>query len=403
MSDYNTQQYNKIWDEVNIEIDKLQKRYRVLHTITKEEADRLPRAKEGDVYSQNPSIPDNPTEAFELFKNYYAQISALVQRTFFIEKYKVWNKASVEAEIAVIEKWIEEVKKLDYTDAMNGVDKHLPQYEYLRLANGYYDGYLMTWNEHRETSTAASVYGRYFIFYEYLKDMLDKFYVPSSKYLHLIDIDFEDLPRYVIEKGIVSRFERLAIRKDEEYINWHNSWGQYINTIPNEHRLKAMQKGIEYGSKVYKYHLEKECEKQHNCQYNESWERRIAIAQDALDKILAVAKENDKGEQQAQEINGNPEFTTARQVLALHYLLEHCGVNNIDNTVKAKFIQFLTNRQTDAKNIRNTSIYKRLKNVLGNDNKSLKNDLSFIRQYFEDLGLQSISVSITKEIANCKE
>lgn len=113
MSDYNTQQYNKAWHEVNIEINALKKHYRVLHTVTKEEAEELPRAKEGDVYTQNPPIPNTPIEAFDLFKNYYAQINALVQRTIFIEKYKVCNKASVKAEIAEIEKWIEEANKLD--------------------------------------------------------------------------------------------------------------------------------------------------------------------------------------------------------------------------------------------------------------------------------------------------
>ncbi len=398
MSDYNTQQYNKIWDEVNIEIDKLQKRYRVLHTITKEEADRLPRAKEGDVYPKNPIIPDNPIEAFELFKNYYAQISALVQRTVFIEKYKVWNRASVEAEIAVIEKWIEEVKKLDYTEAVSGVNKHLQQYEYLRLANGYYEGYKMTWQEHQETSTAASVYGRYFIFYEYLKEMLDKFYMPSSKYLHLIDINFEDLPRYVIERGIVARFENLALRKDEEYNNWFNNWAQFINTIPNEHRLKAMQKGIEYASKVYKYHLEKECEKPDNCRYNESWERRIAIAQNALDKTLATDKENDKVEQQAQETNGNPEFTLSRQVLAIHYLLKQSGIDNIDKTNIARFVQFLTNREVNAKSISDTRIYKTVRNPFSTSNKTLIADLQFVRKQFEDLQMPEITQLITKEI-----
>lgn len=398
MSNYNTQQYNKAWHEVNIEIDALKKHYRVLHTVTKEEAEELPGAKEGDVYTKNPPIPNAPIEAFELFKNYYAQINALVQRTIFIEKYKVWNKASVKAEIAEIEKWVEEANKLNYKEAVNSIDKHRAQYEYLRLANNYYDGYLMSWEQHQDNSTAAFVYGRYFIFYDYLKDLLDKFNVGNSSYLHLIDIDFENLPHYIIEKGIVNRFERLTLRRDEEYNNWYNSWGQFINTIPNEYRLKLMEKGIEYANKVYQYHLEKECRKQDNCRYNESWERRIAIAKNALDKVLAAVGANGKNEEQAQETIGNPEFTTARQVLALHYLLEHCGVNNVDNTVKARFIQFITGKEAGAKAIYNTTIYKKVNNVLG-DKKTLIKDLQFVLKYFEDLGLQSIADNIKKEIA----
>lgn len=256
----------------------------------------------------------------------------------------------------------------------------------------------MSWEQHQDNSTAAFVYGRYFIFYEYLKDLLDKFYVGNSKYLHLIDIDFENLPHYIIEKGIINRFEKLKLGKDEEYNDWFNCWGQFINTIPNEYRLKVMQKGIEYADKVYQYHLEKECTKQDNCRYNESWERRIAIAQNSLDKILATAKENEKIEQQAQETNGNPEFTLSRQVLAIHYLLKQSGIDNIDKTSIARFVQFLTNRESNAKSISDTRIYKTVRNPFSTSNKTLIADLQYVRKQFEDLQMPEITQLITKEI-----
>jgi hypothetical protein len=99
-----------------------------------------------------------------------------------------------------------------------------------------------------------------------------------------------------------------------------------------------------------------------------------------------------------QEHNVNPEFTTARQVLAMHFLFDYCNISNVDLTAKARFIQFLNGKETNAQTITNTNIYKKLKKPYPADEKTLIKDLKYIRTFFEDLGLTQIVDKINKEI-----
>ena len=108
------------------------------------------------------------------------------------------------------------------------------------------------------------------------------------------------------------------------------------------------------------------------------------------EKELTTAEVSDILELPSTPKNSNPAFTTSRQVLAMYYLLneiDHKGINQIDKTDKAKFIEFLT-----GKNYNN--IYKNLSNPFkGLDKKSPKNflnDIEYIKLHFENLGLKSI-------------
>lgn len=111
------------------------------------------------------------------------------------------------------------------------------------------------------------------------------------------------------------------------------------------------------------------------------------------------------GSNQSNETEFSPEtiakqnisFTTSRQVLAIYYLLneiDHKGINQIDKTNKAKFIEFLT-----GKNYNN--IYKTLSNPFkGLDKKNPKsflNDVEYIKMHFENLGLKSIIQKINAD------
>ncbi|MBA3285021.1 MAG: hypothetical protein H0U27_08185 [Nitrosopumilus sp.] len=99
----------------------------------------------------------------------------------------------------------------------------------------------------------------------------------------------------------------------------------------------------------------------------------------------------------------NKEFTTARQVLAIHYLMEELNVfAKADKTEVARFIQFLTGKETGVSKINDTTIYKKVKSPFSKNDKQLESDLRFIRIYFEKLGLISITDKINKEI-NSKE
>jgi len=93
----------------------------------------------------------------------------------------------------------------------------------------------------------------------------------------------------------------------------------------------------------------------------------------------------------------NRDFTLARQNLAIHYLLKHSRLgNDIDKTNVARLIQLITGREGN-KAIKDTRIYKFAKSPLMSD-KNVKQDLQFIRPYFENLGLQAIVDDINKEI-----
>ena len=104
---------------------------------------------------------------------------------------------------------------------------------------------------------------------------------------------------------------------------------------------------------------------------------------------------------ETNEKDGNKEFTTARQVLAIHYIMDQLNVySNTDKTEIARFIQFLTGKETGVAKIGDTSIYKKLKNPLAKSDKQIESDLIYIRTYFEKLGLKDITAKINKEIGS---
>lgn len=88
----------------------------------------------------------------------------------------------------------------------------------------------------------------------------------------------------------------------------------------------------------------------------------------------------------------NPDFTTARQVLAVLYLLEYCQVKEVDKTQKARFIEFLTGKNYD-------NIYKAVRSPLASKVGNFRReDLQFIRPFFENLGLVEIVKMINNQL-----
>lgn len=91
------------------------------------------------------------------------------------------------------------------------------------------------------------------------------------------------------------------------------------------------------------------------------------------------------------------DFTTRRQVLAMYYLLDSLDkdTHQIDRTVKARFIEFLTGKNYD-------SIYKSLANphkgLDNNNNQNALKDMEYVKSHFEKLGLQAIVDKITNDM-----
>jgi hypothetical protein len=219
--------------------------------------------------------------------------------------------------------------------------------------------------------------------------------ISGSSFADKIKIDFKGLPGFIIKK-IYQKFEHLTLRTNEDFLSWRDGIYLYMEQVPEEFRKLTLEKGIEYGEKVLQYHIDFECHDPINCTINENMNRRLTLAKALFAELYPEPVQIDTD---ALELNtGNPEFTTSRQVLAMHYLFEHCNVVNVDTTEKARFIQFLTGREINAKNIGNTNIYKKLKSPFPQSEKTLINDLQFIRTYFEKLGLIEIVSKINKEI-----
>jgi len=92
----------------------------------------------------------------------------------------------------------------------------------------------------------------------------------------------------------------------------------------------------------------------------------------------------------------NKEVTIRKKVLAIKYLLEGLSINN-DKIAIADFIKLITGKEVNQKT-KDGNIYKMLKKPFPTSDKSLINDLSYIRPYFEKLGLSEIVDVINREI-----
>lgn len=92
------------------------------------------------------------------------------------------------------------------------------------------------------------------------------------------------------------------------------------------------------------------------------------------------------------------EYTLNRQFLAIKYLLIQSGFKelHVDKTKWAEFVRFLTGRQPNAKHIKNTTLYDRVRS----DSPENVDDLLFIRKFFIDLKLPEIVRLMDEEISS---
>lgn len=326
---------------------------------------------------------------------------------------------------------------------------------------------------------------------------MEKREYPESQYYHLINFDFGNLSKSVVNE-ILWRFEDLD-NLNGDYNRWRAELISFLDTIPEKEKVKTLIKAVHYGKKVIELYTNTIYPKTQNSNQLESFDRRIELAMalynkyqkkhrldfnnwlmgkphwrevsyeynteqayqhkqdlkavfwncyvyfeekvkeyfgefkilpievlnelifrfrqdfpksgrveginyfdDLLEQLIdKYPSEQKEVEKEDNEIGGNDlnKPTLGRQVLAIHYLLEHCDIKNVDKTAKARFVQLLTGRELGAKAIQNTTIYKKVSNPFSTDNKTLNADLQFIRTYFENLGLNDISQSITNEIS----
>ena len=108
-----------------------------------------------------------------------------------------------------------------------------------------------------------------------------------------------------------------------------------------------------------------------------------------LDNKISYSEAVITNEEHKKEIE---EFTMARQVLAVHYLMKYCQVKDVDKTAIARFIYFLTSKHYG-------NIYKYIRNPLKGTLPKNNDDLKFIRKYFEALELEEVVKMINNELA----
>lgn len=120
--------------------------------------------------------------------------------------------------------------------------------------------------------------------------------------------------------------------------------------------------------------------------------------------LIRINDEYNKGDtsettvEKQKEDGNNKEFTTSRQVLAIHFLLKAFGNTNVDKTEQARFIQFLTSKEAGNNKIQNTTIYKKVCSPFKLNDNEFKKDLKYIKPYFEKLGMAAIVDMIDKEL-----
>lgn len=119
-----------------------------------------------------------------------------------------------------------------------------------------------------------------------------------------------------------------------------------------------------------------------------------------MEHLRLFQQENDENSSDTpSHADRNKNFTTARQVLAMTFLLKKCGINPVDTpTPVGKFIQFLTGKELTAKRIQDTRIYKKAQQPYKLNDEALLKDLHFIRSFFVEMKLNDIVSDIDIEI-----
>ena len=149
-----------------------------------------------------PEIPNEPKEAFKLFIEFYAAWHCELQKEMFETSYKVWNESTIKAELDKIDEWINNTSSIKLADAVIGtiginrtiLNANSDLHEFVRLKSEFYEGYLMGREQHNLQSIAATVYGRYFLFKNFLIERLKTFNIvqkDNSNYTTLKEVFVE--------------------------------------------------------------------------------------------------------------------------------------------------------------------------------------------------------------------
>jgi hypothetical protein len=150
--------------------------FRVQSKATKKDCKEIQGLREGDLIIQDPDY-STTAEAFALLINYYAPQYMEWEKLSFIEKYKTWNTVTIQAEIEEIESFMANAEKSSLSDACSAFNKwgqDTDAFIFLRLKSGFYENLEVASYPSIGTlgNKEAHLYGRYFLFYDFLKTKL---------------------------------------------------------------------------------------------------------------------------------------------------------------------------------------------------------------------------------------
>ena len=210
-----------------------------------------------------------------------------------------------------------------------------------------------------------------FLDYQFSTTPLPKVFIKHVQDLSLKERDVSDIVASWLEDVTqLSLLHRDKISKWFCNVRINTSLGDRVNAIKTfldgkeiEAVLYFLNFGLEALEEHYSFH-KLICENPLNCNINKSFEELI----DKVESIINIVSK----QLPTKPSKANPEFTTSRQVLAVHYMFEYMNLerNHINKTDVARFIQFLTGKEANNPKIENTSIYKKWKKILSKEDKT---------------------------------
>jgi hypothetical protein len=135
--------------------------------------------KVGDQIKREPGY-STTEEAHNLLVNYYSKVYMYLEQSFFLEKAKKYTPGLINGELKKINSFIEEASQINSMFAVESYGKYGGddlKMVYVRLKEGFYEN--LEVNNYPSLSTIglveARVYGRYFLFKEFLENKLKEF------------------------------------------------------------------------------------------------------------------------------------------------------------------------------------------------------------------------------------
>jgi len=191
----------------------LREKFRVRLTET-EIKEAYPNAMPGEIIYRNPQ-PIESKDLWYLLTNYYAAFQFELSKLDFYSTGLKISQPIIERELKKLEAFRAKAESLDYEDDKEKLKAdYSDMFIYFRLLHGYYEnldlrkGFLHDFLS--DSSTEARIYGRYFLFYNYLKNLLN--------------------PRNYVAEAMARKSEEANLNDEKREAERSQEWSILIDT-----------------------------------------------------------------------------------------------------------------------------------------------------------------------------